>query len=221
MSKRVRIEEYSPLADCIVKSFERDQEEIVKRFPRLDGAFLEKFKTKIAEVKVLDKEIVLTEKQKNTSDELYAEADELNTELNFLSTYLSYAELDNNMVWMLKKDLIKGNFEEAIFKIEGLKQFVISHCEELESEGMSPYFPRELEVYRISLNDKNTLHSKTLKQRKEFAPAEKNQYASLSAFISTVSYAGKVVFDGTEIKQEYNIKKILSKMRTPKKSEAY
>ena len=219
MSKKVKLEEFTPLANTLKKRFERDQEEIVKRFPRLDAVFLKSFKSKLEEVKLLDKELALSNTQKESSDELYAEADVLSTELTFLSTYLSDAGLDTTAVWSLKKNLIKGNFGDAILKIEGLKQFVIAHHEVLESEGMNACFPDDLEAYKISLTDKNKLHTKDMSKRKSVEPSHKNEYASLSAFIATISYAGKVVFDGTVLKQEYNVNKILSKMRTPKKSE--
>ena len=219
MSKKVKLEEFTPLAVLILKRFEMDQDEIVKRFPRLDALFIKNFKATMNEVKILDKELVLKNDQEDISDELYLEADAFNTELNYLSRYLSNAELDTGMVWALKKSLIKGNFDEAILKIDGLKQFIVAHHSVLESEGMHCCFPEDLEAYKISLGDKNYLHIKELSKRKPLKPVHQNVYASLSAFISTISYAGKVVFNGTLVKREYNINKIISKLRTPKHSE--
>lgn len=206
-------EEYTTLGDFIKVSFERDLAAISARYPKLNEAYKNEFAAKLEEVKTLESGLILTQEQKNATQSLYIEVAELNKELNFLSSYCQDAGLNNEAVSDLKKTLSKGNVEGAILKIESLKQFVTSNAAALIEEGMATDFATTLDIHKTSLATKNTLQNSTLNARKALTQANKTQYADLYAYISKIMRSGKLVFSTSNVKDEYTISKVISRMR--------
>ena len=217
MGFSVRTEEYTPLGDFLMKSFVRDQGAIAVRFPKLDAGYLTAFQNKLAEVKKLEGTLKLTEAEKKATAQLYAEAEVVNKELNFLSSYFKDAGLPTEAISGLKKKLSRGNIEGALLEMKDLNDFVIANQPELEAEGMAAGYPAALEAHRVSMADKNALQNSVLNARKTLVNANKGDYKQLYAFISTVAEKGKLIFDGTVVEDEYNLTKIVSRMRAPKK----
>ena len=218
MSTRIRNEEYPALGDFIKVSFVRDQSVIADRFPKLNEIFLAAFTAKLDEVKTLESRIVVTEAQKDATASLYLEAGVLNKELNFLSSYFSEAGLNSGLVTALKDDLFKNNIEGAILKIEGVKQFVVSHQVALEEEGMVSTFPDKLEAHKVSLAAKNALQNSFMNSGATLTSDNTGTHAELYAYIQKIAKAGKLVFDGSVVKEEYSITKTISRMRAAKKN---
>lgn len=217
MGFKVRYEEYTALGDFIMTSFVRDQPKIVDKFPKFNEEFLTGFQTKLAEVKVLESTLELTEEQKKATVELYAEADEVNKELNFLNSYLKDAGLPTDAVSDLKKNLSRGNIEGALLEMNDVKQYVDAHLEALVAEGMSADYPAKLQAHRVSMAAKNALQNSVLNTRKELVDANVKEYKNLYSYISKVAAKGKLVFANTVIEDEYNITNLIQKMRAPKK----
>lgn len=215
MSKgfKIRKEEYTTLADFVKVSFVRDQAAILARFPKLNAAFLTAFTSKLNDVKVLESGIVLSEQQKNATTSLYAEAAIVNKELNFLSVYFKEAGLNNAMVSELKKDLIAYNIEGAVLKMESLKQYLVANSVALIDEGMDAGFVAVFEAHKVSLTQKNTLQNSVMNVRKTLTDANSDDYEALYDYVSKIVNAGKLVFAGTVVKDEYNMTKILGRMR--------
>jgi hypothetical protein len=217
---RIRKEEYTSLGDFVRKSFVRDQEVIMTRYPKLNAAFLAEFTAKLEEVKTLESGLVLTEKQKNATFSLYAEAAELNKELNFLKSYTDSAELNTDIIITLKNDLARNNIEGAVLKIESLRQFVMANLEALVDEGMVPTFAGTLEAHRISLSEKNAEQNVFMNQRKELTEANVVHYNALYGYISKIVNAGRLVFEDSVKKDEYSVRRVVSRMRSAKQPHA-
>lgn len=217
MAFKVRFEEYAPLGDFIMASFVRDQPKIVVKFPKFNEDFLTGFQGKLAEVKVLESTLELTEEQKKATVELYAEADVVNKELNFLNSYFRDAELPTDAVSDLKKNLSRGNIEGALLEMNDVKQYVEAHLEALVEEGMDAGFPAELEAHRVSMAAKNALQNSVLNARKTLVDDNVKEYKKLYSYISKVAEKGKLVFAGTVVEEEYTISKLIQKMRAPKR----
>lgn len=218
MGFKVRFEEYTPLGDFIMTSFVRDQPKIVDKFPKFNEAFLTAFQTKLAEVKVLESTLELTEEQKKATFELYAEADEVNKELNFLNSYFKDAGLSTDAVSDLKKSLSRGNIEGALLEMNDVKQYIEAHLDALIEEGMAADYPARLQAHRVSMAAKNALQNSVINTRKQLVEANLTEYKNLYGYISKVAAKGKLVFANSVIEDEYNITKLIQKMRAPKRN---
>ena len=217
---RIRKEEYTSLGDFVRKSFVRDQAIIMERYPKLNAAFLADFTAKLEEVKTLESGLVLTDKQKTITANLYAEAAELNRELNFLKSYTDAAGLNTGIIIILKNDLARNNIEGAVLKIESLRQFVRENLETLIEEGMAANFPATLEEYKSSLAEKNAQQNVFMNERKELTGSNITHYNILYGYLSKIMNAGKLVFEDSIKKDEYSVRRLVSRMRSPKQLES-
>ena len=217
MGLSIRFEEYAPLGDFLMTSFVRDQVGIEVLFSKLNVAYLGAFQAKLVVVKALEGSLKLTEDQKKATAELYAEADVVNKNLNFLSSYFRDAGLPIAAITELKNSLAKSNIEGALLKMNDVKQYIVANQVALEAEGMSAGYPGELEAHRVSMAAKNTLQNSVMNTRKQLVDANKDDYKELYVYIKTVAEKGKLVFKGTVLENEYNITKIVGRMRAPKR----
>ncbi|MGL2966921.1 hypothetical protein [Flavobacterium sp. XGLA_31] len=213
---QIRFEEYAPLGDFLMTSFVRDQAAIAMRFPKLDAGYVTAFETKLDKVKSLEGTLKLTDEQKKATAELYAEAAVVNMELNFFSSYLKDAGLPTEAVTQLKKSLSKSNIEGALLQMKALKQYAEAHQAELEAEGMDAGYPNALETHRVSMAAKNALQNSVMDSRKQLVEHNKAEYKALYDCVKTVAEKGKLIFKGTVIEDQYNITKLLARMRAPK-----
>ena len=217
MGFSVRSEEYAPLGDFLRVSFVRDQAAIEVRFKKLDAVYLAAFDGQLEVVKKLEGTLKLTEDQKKATAELYAEADVVNKDLNFLSSYFKDAGLPTGAISSLKKSLKSGNIEGALLEMKDLRQYVIANETALVDEGMDAGYELELKGHIDSMEALNTLQNSVLNARKQLVDANMTDYKKLYEFISTIAEKGKLVFKGTVVEDEYNITKLVGRMRAPKK----
>jgi len=199
-------------------SFVRDQAAIAVRFPKLNAEYLTAFQTKLGAVKALEGTLKLTEDQKKATAQLYAEADVVNKELNFLNSYLKDAGLPTDAVTQLKKNLSRGNIEGALLQMKDVKQYVEAHQADLEAEGMLTDYPAKLEAHRESMSAKNALQNSVLDARKQLVNHNKTEYKALYDYAKTIGEKGKLLFKGTVYEDQYNLTKIVARMRAPKQS---
>lgn len=214
MSTHIRLEEYTALGDFIRKSYERDLDLIVVRYPKLGKPYRDSFLAKLEEVKTLEGSLFLTEEQKKATLHLFSVADYLGDELNFINTYLKELKLDTKAVTALKKDLNDDNIEGAVLKLENVRQFLAQHKHVLEEEGMRPTFPTELTDAKEKLEDLNSTQNVFMNRLKLLTKTNKDVYKELYAMIAKIANAGKLVFKDDVKKDEYVIKKIVSRMRS-------
>ena len=214
MNNYIRLAEYSALGDFIGKSYDRDLNLIVGRYPKMGKPYRDSFFDKLKEVKTLEGSLFLTEQQKRATLHLYRMADDLGTELNFISSYLKEAGLDTKAVTALKRDLNDDDIEGAVLKIENVKQFLVGHKDILVEEGMRISFPEELDGYKVKLADLNLHQNDFMNKLATLTSTNKKVYNELYAFITKIANAGKLVFKDDVKKDEYVIKKIVSRMRS-------
>jgi hypothetical protein len=210
---RVRKEEYTTLGDFIRTSFVRDQPAILVRFPKMNAAYLTAFTAKLTEVKTLESGLVLTEQQKNATASLYAEATVVNEDLNFLISYLKRAKLNTTEVSKLKRYLSISNIEGAVLQMESVKQYVVANSAALIAEGMAATFVTGFDAHKVSLTQKNALQNSVMNARKVLTDANVDKYDALYNYIADIADAGKLVFAKSIVKDEYNITKVISRMR--------
>lgn len=98
-------------------------------------------------------------------------------------------------------------------KIKGVKQFIVVHQVALEDEGMAAGFVATLEAHKVSMAANNGLQNSSMNNRKVLTDANSGAYKALYAFIGKIAKAGKLVFDGTVIEDEYVIVKTIGRMR--------
>ena len=216
----VRKEEYTALADFMLPSFTRDLALFQERFPKFNAAYLALFNAKTDFVKELESSIVVTEKQKNATAALYAEATTLGNELSFLKENFKDAGLNTSIVTNLKNDLSAHNIEGAVLKIESLKQYITANQTALEEEGMASTFAAQLATHKTSFELKNKDQSEYMKQLKTLTDDNKAHYDELYEYITKVASKGKLLFKDSRIKEEYNITKNLGKMRAAKQAQS-
>jgi len=214
MTYYVRLEEYTTLGDFIEKSYNRDLDLFVVRYPKLGKTYRDNFLAKLAEVKTLEGSLFLTEEQKETTLQLYSVADYLGDEFNFINSYLKELNLDTKAVTALKNDLAKDNIEGAVLKMENVKQFLTQHQILLVEEGMRPTFPAELDDAKGKLEQLNLTQNDFMNRLKLLTKTNKDVYKELYGFITKIANAGKLVFKDDVKKDEYVIKKIVSRMRS-------
>lgn len=217
MSVRIRKEEYTPLGDFVLTSFSRDLGVISGRFIKLNAAYRTLFEAKLAECKALDSVLLLTEEQKVATKNLYDEADALNDELTFLNSFIGDAGLNKGLVTDLKKDIDTHNIEGAVFKIEGVRQYVVANAAALVAEGMVADYADTLAAHGVSLAAKNKTQTDLMKNKGTLSAANIVTYDELYAFIVKVCEKGKLVFRNTVVEKEYSITWNISKMRGGKK----
>ena len=216
MKTQLRREEYTALGDFMLPSFVRDQATIVAMFPKFDTAFLTAFTTKLDFVKQLERSVVKTEEQKKVTISLYEDSTALNLELTVLSNYAADAGVNTTPISALKNDLRNRNIEGAIEKIAGVKQYVIQNQPELEAEGMNASFTTTLDDYSSKLSTKNALQNEYMNSLKQLTENNGKQYDELYSFMVKIANKGKLVFKDNVIKDEYSIRKNISRMRVAK-----
>ena len=216
MAFSVRSEEYAPLGDFLRVSFVRDQAAIAVRFKKLDAPYLAAFDSQLEVVKKLEGTLILTEEQKKATADLYAEADVVNKDLNFLSSYFKDAGLPTAAISSLKKNLKRGNIEGALLEMKDLGQYIEANEVALIDEGMDAGFVSELKGHKDSMEALNNLQNSVLNTRKQLVDANQADYKKLYEFISTIAEKGKLVFKGSVVEDEYNLTKLVGRMRAPK-----
>lgn len=219
MNSNVKNEEFVPLAEFLMVSFERDQKEIEAKFKKLDGPFMEAFRNKIEFVKDLESSLVLTTEQSRVTDELYAEAAAFNKEVNFLSSYFKGAGLPTASITKMKDFFFSRNIEGGLLELKGVKQLARANETALKAEGMETDYPDKMDTAYTSMLEKNVMQNTIINNRKTLVRNNRADYDELYDYIATVAEKGKVVFKGTGVEDEYTIDDILKRMRAPKRGD--
>lgn len=219
MNSNVKNEEFVPLAEFLMVSFERDQKEIEAKFKKLDGPFMEAFRNKIEFVKDLESSLVLTTEQSRVTEELYAEAAAFNKEVNFLSSYFKGAGLPTASITKMKDFLFSRNIEGALLELKAVKQLARANETALKAEGMETDYPDKMDAAYASMSEKNVMQNTIMNNRETLVRNNRADYDALYDYIATVAEKGKIVFDGTGFEDEYTISDIIKRMRAPKRKD--
>lgn len=217
--KKLRVEEYVPAANCLLKSFVRDRNEMAGRFIEFTVDYENSFAGQIETVKKLEQSLVMTEQQKEATEALYSASDRVSKELSFLTFHFKRAALYPGILTMVKKEIAKRNIEGACQKMGGLISYISAEHEILESKGMEPGFPSELAIMKSDLEMRNSYLNEIVDNKDQLYDENIEEYKLLYGFVTTVANAGKVIYDGCSKEDEYSISKIIGRMRSQKISE--
>lgn len=220
MSKGLTIkkEEFTPLAEIILENYSRDFDKIVARYPRLNIDFKNKYANKIQIAKTQQKKQATTEEQKAITKALYDETTIVVEELIFAVDYFDDANLDSTTVKKTIHDLRVHNVEGATEKLETMRQLILANQPILIEQGMAADFPAKIAEHITSLDKKN-------KQQKIISDigvvvtgTNKINYEDLYKDTINISEKARKVFKNTLFEDQYVISKIISSMRSGKKT---
>lgn len=218
-SLKLRLEEYVPAASFLKTSFTRDRAELEEVFSEFTSGYETEFGVQLETVRTLEQSLVLTEEQKSVTRELNAAAYTLNKELNVLSFQFKRANMDTAVMTKVKKELAKGNIEGACQKVDAVVQLLANKSDTLQSKGMKTTYGEELAAKSESLLKKNVLQKRLMDSRGQLTEVNKAKYKQLLDYISTISQAGKILYDGFKKEDEYTMTKLISRMRAPKRDD--
>jgi hypothetical protein len=220
MSKGLTIkkEEFTPLAEIVLNIFTRDFDKINARYAKLNNDFKNKYADKILAAQTQQKKLVLTEQQKATTQSLYDETAQLVEELIFVVDYFDDANIDSAIVKKIIHDLRVHNVEGATEKLETMRQVIVANQPVLVDEGMAADFPAKIADHIISLDDKNK-QQKLISDSGEVVTGTNNiNYEDLYKDTVNITQKARKVFKNTLFEEQYVISKIISSMRSGKKS---
>ena len=210
---RIKQEEYVPLADMLISSFERDQAEIEAENSFYSVEFLNLFKATTEEVRELEEADVLLTKQKTVTKELYLLADNLYKPLKIFNIVVQKAALPTTLVQDIINNLKKRNIEGGLVDIKALMQVVSSNQALLTSKAMKSNFPELLDTNFKALTEKSNLQTDIIKQRQLLTNDNGSTFDILyDDYIIDVCSIGKAVYHGTAKVNEYTISKMLKKL---------
>lgn len=213
-SLKMRNEEFAPGASFLLSSFERDQAVIVSLFSDFDAAYMAGFKLQIVKVEKMDQGLVVSEQRKDATKLLNGMVDGLNTQLNVVAFRFQRAGLPTKLITQVKEDLKSGNVEGGCDKIEGLIQLMVEKKTTLVATGMPDNYPDELDQTTDTLRDYNKKQHELMNAGEELTSKQLNEYQVLFGYIKDICRAGKIVFDGTVKEDEYNMTKLIKRMRS-------
>ena len=128
--------------------------------------------------------------------------------------YFVDSGLPTTAITQLKNSLTSSNIEGALLQCKDLKDYVVANQTVLEDNGMATGFPAAIEAHRTSMTTQNELQNSTLNARKMLVDSNKTTYKELYSYISNVAKKGKLVFKGDVVEDEYNITRLLGRMRS-------
>ena len=210
----IKQEELVPVADMLIASFERDQEQLEAENELFSEAFLNAFKAHTEAVRQLERADTLLIQQKTTTNELYRLADDLRQPLKLFGIVIEKAGLPTSIVQDTLANLRIRNMEGALVNLKALNQVVNSNLTLLTSKAMKADFPKLLEEKFNQITTKSNLQSKIMQKRQLLTDANLGSYSKLyNEYIADVCKIGKVVYQGQAKAKEYTISNLVKKLR--------
>lgn len=219
VSLKMRHEEYAVAGRFVQKSFERDRKELEELSNEFDPQYEADFDKQIGRVEEMEQGLVVSQQLRETTTALYGMTDEMDKEMNALSFRFGKVGLETTLVTKVKKQLNTGNVEGACKGVEGLIQVIKERSAALEGIGMKKEYPGELKIKNEKLRELNGLQNVLMDKGRDVTFDEETEYKALFAYIQNICKAGKIVFDGTITEDEYNITRLIKRMRAPKREE--
>ena len=124
------------------------------------------------------------------------------------------AGLPTRLVTEVKEDLKSGDVEGGCLKMEGLLQLVVEQKAALMVTGMPEDYPDVLAQTTEQIREFNEQQNVLLNAGEELTAAQQKEYKVLFGYIKDICRAGKIVFDGKVKEDEYNMTKLIKRMRS-------
>ncbi|MFC7774690.1 hypothetical protein [Flavobacterium sp. GCM10027622] len=210
----IKQEEFVPVADMLIASFERDQIQLEAENELFSQVFLNAFKAQTEKVRQLERADTLLIQQKTITRELYQLADDLRKPLKLFGIVIEKAGLPTNLVQDTLSNLRVRNMEGVLVNLKSINQVVNSNLDLLTGKAMKSNFPDLLETKFEEITIKSNLQSKIMQQRQLLTHNNLEIYNTLyNDYIVDVCKIGKVVFDGQAKVKEYTISNLVKKLR--------
>ncbi len=215
----MRHEEYAVAGRFVQTSFERDRKALEELSNEFNPQYQTDFDNQIDRVEKMEQGLSLSQRLKDTTKALYGMTDGMDKEMNALSFRFSKVGLPTKLITKVKKQLNTGNVEGACKDVEGLAQLIKERKDDLEAKGMKPEYVPELKDKNEKLRELNGLQNELMDKGQYVTFDQDTEYKALFAYIQNICKAGKIVFDGTITEDEYNITRLIKRMRAPKREE--
>jgi hypothetical protein len=210
----IRQEEFVPVADMLIASFERDQEQLEAENELFSETFLNAFKAHTEAVRQLERNDSLLIQQKIVTKELYQLADDLRQPLKLFGIVVEKAELPTTIVQDTLANLRIRNMEGVLVNLKSLDQVINSNLDLLNNKAMKANLPELLEEKFNEITIKSNLQSKIMQKRQLLTDANLGNYNKLyNEYIADVCKIGKVVYQGQAKAKEYTISNLVKKLR--------
>lgn len=210
----IKQEEFVPVADMLIASFERDQAQLEAENELFSETFLNAFKAHTETVRQQEKADVLLIQQKTATNELYQLADDLRQPLKLFNIVVEKAGLPTTIVQDTLSNLRTRNMEGMLVNLKALNQVVNNNIELLSSKAMKANFPDLLEQKFDEITIKSNLQSKIMQKRQLLTDANLGSYNKLyNEYIADVCKIGKIVYQGQAKAKEYTVSNLIKKLR--------
>ncbi|MCL9803952.1 hypothetical protein NAT51_00340 [Flavobacterium amniphilum] len=210
----IRQEEFVPVADMLIASFERDQAQLEAENELFSETFLNAFKTHTEMVRQLERNDTLLIQQKIVTKELYQLADDLRQPLKLFGIVVEKTGLPTTIVHDTLVNLRLRNMEGLLVNLKSLDQIISSNLDLLNSKAMKANLPELLEEKFNEITIKSNLQSKIMQKRQLLTDANLGNYGKLyNEYIADVCKIGKVVYQGQAKAKEYTVSNLVKKLR--------
>lgn len=213
----VKKENYITLANFIVVSFERDLADFTNHFKTMNSDYLAKFKEAIEAAKNIESTVKLKLEQKETTKLLYDKADELRLIFVFLKKYARNSDFETEMLSKTIQLLRTKNIEGSVNAIRKSLSYYQENKERMMD--MPDNFLDEIKPKTDELEKLNIRQNIVMNQIKEVVNNENAKYETLYGYISHIASLGKLIYQGNYKKDEYNISKIIKRMKASDKKK--
>lgn len=111
---RLKVENYLPVGEQVLISFEEDQSILARHFVKMDAAYLDGFRKQLDVVRGVESTFMLTEAQKVLTQSLYKACDEMTHAVDFLRVYGKQVGLNMKICSTITRSLRHRNVEGAV-----------------------------------------------------------------------------------------------------------
>lgn len=217
-SFRIRQAEYPMVGSALYKSLSENLTDFTTNFKTIDVAYADGFKKAVEDVQAVHAATTGLDAQKDVTRTLMDKQSALLNRLRFLKDYAFLADLDQKHVMEASKAFRKGDTEEGVKAVNRALAYYTANKEKLTS--MSDNYLEEITALANEVEKLNVDQNAAMNFRSSLTKENLVKYDALDAYISTVSRLGKRVFKGVPKEIEFNISKILSRIRVAPRKEA-
>ncbi|MDR6966928.1 hypothetical protein J2X31_000928 [Flavobacterium arsenatis] len=218
-NSRLNNDEVVTGASFLKTNFLEDRGEIEAVFPEFDKFYQEDYINQIEIVKKLDSKFAKTKQQVKATETLYDFSNKVNTEMNVVSFKFKSAGVDTTLISAIKKNLKNLDIEGAVDKIGTLSTVIADNISALQPKGITPEYPETLIETGEKLLDLNTQQNKLMDDGEKMTDANQKEYDKLRKMVSKIIAAGKIVFKEEKRADFYNLRKLIQRMRAPKRDK--
>ena len=217
-SFRIRQAEYPMVGSALYRSLSENLPNFTTNFKTIDAGYADGFKKAIEDVQAVHAATTGLEAQKDVTKQVMDKQNTLLDRLKFLKDYAFLAGLSEKPVMEAANAFRKGDTEEGVKAVNRALAYYTANKEQLTS--MPENYLEEITTLANEVEVLNVDQNAAMNFRSSLTKENLAKYDALDEYISTVSRLGKRVFKGTPKEVEFNVSKILSRIRVAPRKEA-